>query len=227
MNSGRLFIVATPIGNLSDITLRSLEVLKKVSYILSEDTRETDKLLKKYDIACSQLSYRDQNHKRIFPKITQILDTGTDVALVSDSGTPLISDPGFKLVSELIKKGYEVESIPGPSALISALVSSGLPTDKFSFVGFLPKSSGQIKKILQSYGNLDSTLIIYESPFRVAKLLNYIKEILGERQIVLANEITKMHEKFYRGLVSEVLSQIEGKKTKGEFVVLVAKEGFK
>lgn len=227
MNTGKLFIVATPIGNLSDITLRAIEVLKEVSYILSEDTRETDKILKKYEITASQLSYRDQNHLQIFPKIVQILDDGANIALVSDSGTPLISDPGYKLVNELIEKGYEVESIPGPSALISALVSSGLPADKFSFVGFLPKSSGQIKKILQTYGKLDSTLIIYESPFRIAKLLNYIKESLGDRRVVLANEITKVHEKFYRGTVSEILNEVQDKKLKGEFVALVAKEDFK
>ena len=227
MKLGTLFVVATPIGNLSDITLRALEVLKKVPYVLSEDTRETDKLLRKYEITASQLSYRDQNHTQIFPKIIQILNTGSDIALVSDSGTPLISDPGFKLISELIKKGYKVESIPGPSALISALTASGLPTDKFSFVGFLPKSSGQIKKILESYGNLDSTLIIYESPFRIEKLLGYIKETLGDRQVVLANELTKIYEKFYRGSISEVLNEVTDKKLKGEFVVLIAKEGFK
>ncbi|MFC1700431.1 16S rRNA (cytidine(1402)-2'-O)-methyltransferase [Patescibacteria group bacterium] len=227
MKTGRLFVVATPIGNLSDITLRALEVLKNVSYILSEDTRETHKLLEKYEISASQISYRDQNHTKVLPKIIQILNTGSDVALVSDSGTPLISDPGFKLISELLDQGYNVESIPGPSALISALVSSGLPTDKFSFVGFLPRSSGQIVKILTSYGNSDSTLIIYESPFRVEKLLNYIKDTLGDRQVVLAKELTKIHEKFYRGTTSEVLDEIKGKKHKGEFVVLVAKEGFK
>ena len=210
MQIGKLFIVATPIGNMSDITLRALEVLKEVSYILSEDTRDTDKILKKYEITTSQLSYRDQNHNVMFPKVKEILDSGNNVALVSDSGTPLISDPGFKLVNGLIKEGYDVVSIPGPSATISALVSSGLPTDKFSFLGFLPKSSGQRKKLLEKYGELDATLIIYESPFRVIKLLEEIKDTLGDREVVVAKELTKIHEKFYRGAIINILNELKG-----------------
>ena len=137
MPNGILHIISTPIGNLSDITLRALEVLKNVELILSEDTRETTKLLDKYQIKKAQVSYRDQNHERIMPRIEQVLTEGHDIALISDSGTPLISDPGFKLVRELKAKGFTVTSIPGPSAVISSLVISGLPTDKFSFLGFL------------------------------------------------------------------------------------------
>jgi 16S rRNA (cytidine1402-2'-O)-methyltransferase len=226
MEKGKLYIIASPIGNLSDITLRALEVLKGVDMILSEDTRETDKILRKYEIDKPQLSYRDQNHNQIFPRLVESMEMGLDLALISDSGTPLISDPGFKLVRDFIKKGFEVVSIPGPCAAISALVTSGFPTDKFSFLGFLPKSGGERTKILNSYGILDSTLIIYESPYRVEKLLKQIKENLGEREVCLAGEITKVHEKILRGKVSLIIEAVSGKKLKGEYVVLVAKEGF-
>lgn len=226
MEKGKLYIISTPIGNLSDITLRALEVLKNVDMLLSEDTRETDKILQKYEIKKPQFSYRDHNHDQIFPKIVESLDNGLDLALISDSGTPLISDPGYKLVRDLIKKGFEIISIPGACAAVSALVISGFPTDKFTFVGFLPKSSADRSKVINSYGNLDTTLIFYESPFRVEKLLKEIKASLGERYVCLANEITKMHEKVLRGNVSIVLEAISGKKLKGEYVVLVGKKEF-
>lgn len=226
MEKGKLYIIATPIGNLTDITLRALETLKEVDMILSEDTRETDKILKKYEINKPQLSYRDQNHDYIFPRLEETLENGLNLALISDSGTPLISDPGFKLVRDLIKKGFEIVSIPGPCAAISALVTSGFPTDKFSFLGFLPKSSGERSKLLRNYGNLDSTLVIYESPFRIEKLLKEIHENLGERYICLANEITKIHEKILRGSLGIVLESVKGKRLRGEFVVIVGKEGF-
>ncbi len=226
MEKGNLFIIATPIGNLSDISLRALDILKEVDLILSEDTRETDKILKKYEIEKTQLSYRDQNHEMMLPKVEEFLDNNLNVALISDSGTPLISDPGYKLVRELIRKGFNIVSIPGPSAVISSLVISGFPTDKFSFLGFLPKSSGDRLKILKIYGSLDSTLVIYESPFRIEKLLKEINENLGDRFVCLANEITKIHEKVIRGRVSTVLETVGGKRLKGEFVVLIGKEGF-
>ncbi len=226
MAIGTLYIIATPIGNLADITLRALEVLKNVSVILSEDTRETDKMLKRYEMNKKQISYRDQNHESIFPYILNELEKGNDIAIVTDSGTPLISDPGFKLVRDLIGKNMNVISIPGPSAVTASLVVSGLPTDKFSFLGFLPKSEGQIARILNDYGKLDSTLIIYESPFRVKKLLNIIKNTLGNRKICVVNEITKVHEKIFRGYLDEVTVNIKDIKLKGEFVILIAKEGY-
>jgi len=226
MAIGTLYIIATPIGNLADITLRALEVLKNVSVILSEDTRETDKMLKRYEMNKKQISYRDQNHESIFPYILNELEKGNDIAIVTDSGTPLISDPGFKLVRELIGKNMNVVSIPGPSAVTASLVVSGLPTDKFSFLGFLPKSEGQIARILNDYGKLDSTLIIYESPFGVKKLLNIIKNTLGNRKICVVNEITKVHEKIFRGYLDEVTVNIKDIKLKGEFVILIAKEGY-
>src|SRR3990167_6450804 len=157
MAVGKLFIIAGPIGNLEDITLRALNTLKSVDYVLSEDTRETDKILSKFDIKIPQISYRDQIHFKIFPKIAEMLEQGKNIGLMSDSGTPLISDPGYKLVSELRNRGYEIISIPGPSAIIAALSVSGLPTDKFIFLGFLPKKEHQRKQMLQKYVALDAT----------------------------------------------------------------------
>lgn len=227
MDSGKLYIVATPIGNLKDITFRAIEVLKEVDYILSEDTRETDKLLKYYDINNkSQIAYRDQNHTQVYLKILDILLKGNNLALISDSGTPLISDPGFKLVSGLIKENIQIISIPGPSAVISSLVAAGLPTDRFSFIGFLPKKDAQRKKVLAEYKNLDSTLIIYESPFRMTKLLTEIEEVLGNRKICIANELTKIHERLIYGEITSILANQVHIFNKGEFVVLIAKEGF-
>ena len=226
MAKGTLYIISTPIGNMSDITLRALDTLKEVSLILSEDTRETSKVLQKYNISKSQLSYRDQNHFKVIDRILEILDSGESVALVSDSGTPLISDPGFKLVEDAVKKDINVVSIPGPSAVISALSVSGLPTDKFSFLGFLPKSTGQQSKILKLYGSLDSTLVIYESPNRIIKLLNQINENLGNRKVCVTSELTKLHEKIVRGKVLDVINTFEESGTRGEYVVLIAKEGF-
>lgn len=208
------------------MTFRAVEQLKSVSIILSEDTRETGKILAKYEITKPQISYRDQNHQKVIAEIIDILKSGQDAALVSDSGTPLISDPGFKLVKELIDNGIDVKVIPGPSAVVSALVVSGLPTDKFCFLGFLPKSKGQIEKILKSYGALDGTLIIYESPNRILRLLDEILENLGNRKIAVVSELTKIYEKVFRGKVEDVKKQMQEKNVRGEFVVLVAKEDF-
>ena len=160
--NGKLYLIATPIGNMDDISARALKALADVDYILSEDTRETQKLLTFYQISKPQISYRDQNHERVLNQIFGLLESGLNVALVSDRGTPLISDPGFKLVRELISKGIKIESIPGPSAVIDSLILSGLPTDKFTFLGFLPKTKSQIIKQLKDYGSLDATLIIFE-----------------------------------------------------------------
>lgn len=227
MSTGSLYIVATPIGNLKDITLRALEVLKSVDYILSEDTRDTDKMLRHYNIKASQLSYRDQNHKKMFPVILNLLKSGKNLALVSDSGTPLISDPGYKLIRNLVKEGINIISIPGPSSVISTLVPSGLPTDKFVFLGFLPRSKGKQKEILKNYGNLDATLIVFESPFRIKSFLETAHEALGDREVCIANDITKLYESFIRGSLSDILynqfSEVSAK-PKGEFVVLISKK---
>jgi 16S rRNA (cytidine1402-2'-O)-methyltransferase len=225
MPKGSLYIVSTPIGNMKDITLRALDVLKECDLILSEDTRETVKVLSTYQIEKTQISYRDQNHDRVIDHILSELDSGKKIALVSDSGTPLISDPGFKLVRDVLKGGFDVLSVPGPSALISALSVSGLPTDKFSFLGFLPKSGGQRQKLLESYGGTDSTLIIYESPFRLEKLLQEILSCLGDREVCVVNDITKIYEAILRGRTEKVITLAAALKQKGEFIVLVAKKG--
>jgi len=226
MEKGKLYVVATPIGNMGDITIRALETLKSVDLILSEDTRETTKLLQHYEIQKSQISYRDQNHIRVFSNILETLESGKDIALVSDSGTPLISDPGFKLVQDLIAKGIKIESIPGPSAVIGALTVSGLPTDKFTFIGFLPKKSGQQDKLLKEYGALESTLVIYESPYRVVKLLEQLKTSLGNRKVCIVKDLTKLYENLIYGEIDAILTDRTSIKPKGEYIILVAKKDF-
>lgn len=219
---GKLYVVATPIGNLEDITFRAVDILKKSVFVLAEDTRETSKLLNRYDIKTQLVSYRDQNHERMFPKVLEKLDIGLDLALVSDCGTPLISDPGYRLVSELRELGYEIIPIPGPSALTSALSVSGMPTDKFTFLGFLPKSVGKREKLLKEYGSMRDTLIIYESPHRLAELLEQIKKFLGERKVFLAKDISKKREEYIYQNVSEILVDLKNEeKVFGEYVVLV------
>jgi 16S rRNA (cytidine1402-2'-O)-methyltransferase len=227
MNKGKLYVVATPIGNLEDITYRAVNVLKEVTFILAEDTRESKKLLNRYEIDTQLISYRDQNHDRMIDKIIEKLDFGLSLALVSDCGTPLISDPGYRLIKDLRDRGYIVESIPGPSAIISALSISGLPTDKFTFLGFLPKSDGKRNSLLKEYDNLDTTLVIYESPHRLVKLLENVLETLGDATVGIAKDLTKMREDFWYGNVSEVLEMLKEKDFEnnphGEFVVMVRK----
>lgn len=223
---GKLYVVSTPIGNLADITLRALEVLKNVDLILSEDTRETDKILKTYQIECPQISYRDENHDKVFPHILDRLTRGENFALVSDSGTPVISDPGFKLIRELRKRQVPVESVPGPSAVTAALSVSSLPSDNFTFLGFLPKKASQRKEILVEFEDLPTTLILYESPYRIKKLLQEIAEIFGSRTVSVIKDLTKKFEKFYLGHPKEILEQLKDGKPKGEYVVLIAKKGF-
>jgi len=222
----KLYVVSTPIGNLQDITLRALEVLKNVDLILSEDTRETAKILSKWDIKTTQISYRDQNHKKVISHIKDLLKSGKNLCLVSDSGTPLISDPGFKLVQELKKNRVPIISIPGPSAVIAALSVSGLPTDNFSFIGFLPKKLNQRKSILQEFGKLPTTIVIYESPYRVRELLNEIYQELGNRTVCLAKDLTKMYEEVRTAPLENFIKNPEETKEKGEYVVLVAKENY-
>lgn len=225
MQRGKLYIVSTPIGNLGDITYRAIEVLKGVAFVLAEDTRESKKLFERYGINTQLISYRDQNHLKMFNKIKEKLDMGLDLALISDSGTPLISDPGFKLVRELRDLEYVVESIPGPSALIAALSISGLPTDRFIFLGFLPKSVLKRKNILTRYLQLGDTVVIYESPKRILKLLNQILECCSNGTVVLAKDLTKLREEVLIGKPVELISLL-GKRDfdsspHGEFVVLL------
>ncbi len=223
---GKLFVVSTPIGNLEDITLRALSTLNDVDLILSEDTRETDKIFRKFDIKTPQISYRDQNHDRVITKIKLSLDEGSNLALVSDSGTPAISDPGFRLVKDLVDSGYKVESIPGPSAIIAALSVSGLPTDKFCFLGFLPKSEKQREELLVTYGSLDATLVLYESPFRVKKLLTQLYHVLGNRKVCLAKDLTKLYEDITTQNLAYFSENLDKIVEKGEYVVLIAKKDY-
>lgn len=222
MQKGKLYIVATPIGNLSDMTLRAIEVLKSVAFVLSEDTRESKKLLDRYEIPTQLISYRDQNHERVIGKVLEKLDMGLDLALISDAGTPLISDPGFKLVRDLREKGYDVVSIPGASAVITALSVSGLPTDRFVFLGFLPKSDERRKKLLEQYINLENTIVIFESPQRLTRLLRLILNEFRDMDVYLAKDISKMREESFSGKISDVLEQLEERKfdenPHGEFV---------
>lgn len=218
----KLYIVSTPIGNIDDISARAKEVLSNVETIIAEDTRQIGKLLDLLDLPKKNyISYRDQNRDKVLSEILALLEADQDLALVSDRGTPLISDPGYKLVEATLEKNHTVVPIPGPTALTTALVGSGLPTDKFSFVGFLPKKRGKAKSLLQQFMQLPATVIAYESPFRIFKTLEIISEIDPEARVVLARELTKMHEEFLRGRAGELLKQIEGKKLKGEFVILI------
>ncbi|MFC1755917.1 16S rRNA (cytidine(1402)-2'-O)-methyltransferase [Patescibacteria group bacterium] len=224
-SAGKLYIVATPIGNLKDITLRALETLKSVDLILSEDTRETQKLLNHFEIEKPQTPYTDQKHDRTIDFVIEKLDLGKNIALVSDSGTPVISDPGFNLVRDLKAKGYCIESIPGPSSPIAALSISGLPTDKFTFIGFLPKSDGKKTTLLKHYANNDASLVIFESPNRINKTLKLINDVLGNRVVCVAKDLTKKFENVETHYIKKIIRKkvIE----KGEYIIIIAKEGYK
>ncbi len=226
MHYGTLFIVATPIGNLQDITFRAFEVLKTVDYIACEDTRRTGILLKSFKIDHHPMliSFYEQNEIVRLPNILNLLKNERDVAIVSDSGTPTLSDPGFKLVRECIREGIKVISIPGPSASISALVSSGLPTDKFIFLGFLPRKPGHRLKLLENLklGNekLEATVIIYEAPHRLVKVLSSIHSVFGNIEIVIMRELTKVHEEKLQGKIEDLTLVFEKQVPRGEFVIL-------
>lgn len=221
-----LYIVPTPIGNLKDITLRALEVLGDVDKILAEDTRVTGKLLKHYGISKPLMSYHDHNEHKILKNITGMLENGDILALVSDAGTPLISDPGFLLVRECVRMGIKVVPLPGPSAITAALSASGLPTDKFHFEGFLPNKKGRNKRweFLKTYPN---TIVFYESPFRMKKLISEISENMGEHTMVtIAREISKIYEEFITDTCINIRERFEEKeRLKGEFVVILHRSG--
>jgi 16S rRNA (cytidine1402-2'-O)-methyltransferase len=216
-----LYLVATPIGNLEDITLRALRTLKECDVIAAEDTRRTGVLLKHFGISKPMLSYFQFNEAKRSEEIIERLRRGDKVALVTDAGSPGISDPGEKVVKATIAAGFRVESVPGASALVAALTASGLPTDEFHFIGFLPHKSGQRRKKLESLATVEGTLVLYESPYRIEKLLGELKEIFPQRSIVLARELTKKFEEFLRGQPAELLEQLQKRSIKGEFVVMV------
>jgi len=217
--AGKLYVVSTPIGNIKDITLRALEVLKEVDLILCEDTRRTRPLLTHYGISNELLSYNEHNEHERIPYVIKLMENGKNIAIVSDAGTPGISDPGYRLVREARLKGLEVVSVPGPSAIIAALSISGLPTDRFVFEGFLPRKKSKRLKRLELLKKEDRTIIIYESVHRIERTLQEILDIIGDREIALCRELTKLHEEVKFGMLSEILK--EGIKAKGEFVIVL------
>lgn len=223
--NGSLFIVSTPIGNIKDITLRAIETLKKVDHILCEDTRVTGHLLHEYQIDKKMVAFGDFNEERMISFVIADLEKGQNIALVSDAGTPLVSDPGFKLVRELAFKNIKIEVIPGASGVTAALVVSGLPTDKFLFLGFLPKKDGKREKLLtdakEAVSKVKSSVIIYESPFRVLKTLEQIKKVFGDIDVVVCREMTKLHEEVIRQKVTDVIKHFSLHSPKGEFVILL------
>ncbi len=217
-------MVATPIGNLADITLRALDILKKVQFVLCEDTRRARKLFSKHDIHTPCLSFHDFNKEQRAPVVLKKIEAGFDCALISDAGTPGVSDPGFYLVRETLKLNIEIIPIPGPSAFLTALIASGLATDRFTFEGFLPRKRGKRKERLDILSKYKETIIFYESPHRIKRLLREILELIGDRDTCLARELTKIHQEFLRCKASELLDRIEQEKVelKGELVLLLA-----
>ena len=220
--TGKLFLVSTPIGNLADITYRAIDILNAVSLIAAEDTRHSKKLLSHYDIPTPMISYFEYNRFTRIPKLMEHLTSGNDLAVITDAGTPGISDPAYRLVREAISNLVTIESIPGPSAFLAGLVSSGLPTDRFIFEGFLPPKKGRKKRIL-SIEKEEATIIYYESPNRLVRTIGQLKEFLGDRPAVVTRELTKLHEEIKRGTLSELYSYFDKKKPKGECVILVGK----
>lgn len=234
---GKLYIVSTPIGNLEDITFRAIRVLSEVSVILAEDTRSAHVLLKHYKIGKPKvlsevegqiISFFEGNEEKRIPEVINLLHDGRNVALISESGTPLVSDPGYKLVRECIQREIPIEAIPGPTAVVTALTVSGLPPNAFIYLGFLPKKEGKARKMLEgvknSHEHLEDvkTVILYESPYRLSQTLNLIKEVFGDINIVVARELTKFYEEVRREKVSESIEYFTKTKPRGEFVVLFA-----
>jgi 16S rRNA (cytidine1402-2'-O)-methyltransferase len=221
---GCLYVVATPIGNLEDITYRAVRVLGEVDLIACEDTRQTRKLLDHYGIRKPAISYHDHNESERAEELAGKLAAGVKIALVSDSGVPLVSDPGYRLVRAAIEGGVAVLPIPGPSAAITALSASGLPTDSFRFGGFLPHKLGQRVKALETIATEHATVIFYEAPHRILESLEAVEQVLGERPVVVARELTKIHEEFLRGTAAEIYAQLAARDSvKGEITLLIGK----
>ena len=221
LTPGTLYLVATPIGNLEDITLRALRVLRECDVVAAEDTRRSGQLLKHFEISKPLLSYFQFNEAKRSEEIIERLQRGEKVALVTDAGSPGISDPGERVAKAAIAAGLRVESVPGPSALVAALTAGGLPTDEFHFVGFLPHKSGQRRNKLESLKPVPGTLVFYESPYRIGKLLEELGAVFPERDVVLARELTKKFEEFLRGKPAALLDIANKRSLKGEFVVMV------
>lgn len=217
-----LYIVSTPIGNLSDMTFRAVEVLKRCDYILCEDTRHSKILLNHYQIDTKTISYHKFNEAGKEAKIVDDLKAGMQIALISDAGTPGVSDPGVRLVHKCAREGFIVTSIPGPSASLAALTSSGFKTDKFQFIGFLPRKQSEYKRTLVEALSYSGTTIFYESPHRLLKILSAIHELAPDREICVAKELTKKHEALHRGVAEELVKTFSESNIRGEFVVLIS-----
>lgn len=217
-----LFVVATPIGNLEDITLRAIRILGEVDLVAAEDTRQTKILLNKYNINTPLTSYHKFNVKAKTPHLIKLLQEGKNIALVSDSGLPGISDPGYEVIRDAAAEGIRVEAIPGPSAAITALAVSGLSTDRFVFEGFLPKKPGKKTKKLNELKSEKRTIIIYESPYRLLKTLKDIIDVLGNREVAICRELTKKFEEIIRGKAGDVLERMKDRKVRGEIVLVVS-----
>lgn len=222
INLGSLYIVGTPIGNLEDITFRAINTLQKVDLIAAEDTRHTGKLLQHFQIQTPQISYHQHNQKTRIPELIETLNQGKNIALVTDAGMPGISDPGYELVEASIKANISVVPIPGVSASITALSASGLPTNQFIFIGFLPTKSKPRQQQLEALSNSLQTIILYESPHRLKITLEDLAKVLGkERKIVLAREITKLYEEFWRGTIGKAIIHYQSLQPKGEFTLVI------
>lgn len=221
--AGRLFICPTPIGNLEDMTLRAIRVLRAVDLIVAEDTRRSRTLLRRYNIRTPFMrSYYQGVEGERAGKIIELLEEGKDIALISDAGTPLISDPGYPLVRQALERGIEVVALPGPTALIPALIASGFPPDRFAFDGMLPRRQGRLRKYLESLKREPRTVIVYESPHRILKTLEVMAEVLPEREVVICRELTKLHEEVLRGRPAELLGTLEQReRIKGELVLVI------
>ena len=221
-DKGRLYIVATPIGNLKDFTFRAIDTLKEVDFVFAEDTRNSIQLMKHYKIETKIDSYHEHNNVKKIPKIINLLNEGKNIALISDAGTPTISDPGYKLIRACIDEEINIIPIPGASAVTAALSASGLPSDSFFFLGFLPHKKGRKKKI-SFLKSLDNTIIIFESPHRLLKTLKELHDELGERPVVVARELTKLYEEITRGNFDSIIEYFESKKVKGEIVIIIGR----
>lgn len=222
--SGRLYVVSTPIGNLEDITYRAVRILKEVDWIACEDTRTTRHLLDHYGIPTRTVSYHEHNETERAAELIARLEQGETGALVTDAGTPLLSDPGYRIVHSAAAAGIRIEPLPGPSALLAALVISGLPTDQFHFVGFLPPKQGQRRRLLESLADEAATLVFYEAPHRIPEALEDIAAVLGDRDVVVARELTKMYEEVLRGKPAEIARTLSLRDSiRGEFVIMIAK----
>tara|TARA_Y100001958_G_scaffold75454_1_gene50854 strand:+ start:127 stop:816 length:690 start_codon:yes stop_codon:yes gene_type:complete len=223
MPYGILNVVSTPIGNLEDISTRAITTLTNSDIIVAEDTRHTKKLLNHYNISAFIISYFEHNKHQQIPKILNFLKEGKSISLVSDAGTPGISDPAYRLIRQAINENIKIQSVPGASSILAALIPSGLPTDRFIFEGFLPPKKGR-KKILDDLSKFDGTVIFFENPKRLHRTLNDILVSFGERPCVLARELTKIHEEFLRDNISNMISNIDNISLKGEMVILIGKD---